>query len=348
MLKLTRIGQGKPLPLRILTLIGILVLLTAGYRAKAQDDSGAARFGVIGVGARADDAQTLGVGWEQITFDWRAFQPDDATDFDTESIDPAWIQSAKNQGREVVGLIVGVPDWAADDRGVADPDNAWASFVRRLVRIYGARGIHHWIIGDEPNIRPGEGIVQFGGEVEDYAALLKAAYLAAKAVDPEAVIHIAAMNDWVDQAAGREPYLARLLSVLAADPDAAANGLYFDVVTLRELGNTQHLSDSLDAIHALLEAMPGKSIWLELNASPTLDPQAAVPDPVFAVTLREQADFLVQGVALGLAAGVERIAVTALIDDPDLSTPWGLLRADGSRRPAFGAYQRSLSCSARP
>lgn len=331
---------------RVWALIALVVLLVAGPGVGAQDGSHV-RFGVVDGGAGySDDLDALGVGWEQITFDWRAFQPDSPGDFETDAVDPARLRG----GREVVGLIVGLPEWASESGLLPDgltlpdedPGNVWAAFVRRLVRAYAPRGVHHWIIGDEPNVRPGEGTVQFAGEVEDYAALLKTAYRAAKAVDPDAVIHAAAMNDWVDQAAGRDPYLARLLGVLAADPDAAANGMYFDVVTLRALGNTQRLSDSLDSTRALLGDLPGKSIWLELNASPTLDPQFPVPDPVFAVTLREQADFLVQGAALGWAAGVERIAVTAWIDDPDASMPWGLLRADGSRRPAFSAYQRLI------
>jgi hypothetical protein len=67
-----------------------------------------------------------------------------------------------------------------------------------------------------------------------------------------------------------------------------------------------------------------------------------VADPRFVVTLDEQASFIIQSFALGLAAGAERIAVYKMIDWPrpaDAIEPYGLLRDDKSLRPAFAAYQ---------
>ncbi|HYO87015.1 MAG TPA: hypothetical protein VER79_00090, partial [Candidatus Limnocylindrales bacterium] len=88
-----------------------------------------------------------------------------------------------------------------------------------------------------------------------------------------------------------------------------------------------------------------KQVWLaEYNASPRRDPEAQI-DAMFQVSLEQQADFIVQAAALALSQGVNRIAVYRLYDNaftPGVSEPWGLVRSDGSLRPAFAAYQQVI------
>jgi hypothetical protein len=172
--------------------------------------------------------------------------------FVTHSVDPAWLESARDAGREVVGLITSTPDWASESGQpfavpdglhlpADDPGNAWAAFVTRLAAFYAPQGVHRWVIYQEPDIRHGEGRVQFEGDVADYADLLRIASLAARSADPQAQIHVAGMNWWADAAAGREPYLARLLAILGSGANGA--GEYFDVVTVRVFDNTQAVWD---------------------------------------------------------------------------------------------------------
>jgi hypothetical protein len=88
--------------------------------------------------------------------------------------------------------------------------------------------------------------------------------------------------------------------------------------------------------------MGDKSIWIgETNASPNLDPQWPVERPNWQITLEQQASYLVQAAALGLAAGADHIGVYKFYDwtlTPGEES-FGLLRADGSRRPAFATWQ---------
>jgi len=348
---------------RALKGVALLLVLAVGSGARqatgAQQaaplqspDDPARRFGVIDPGDHPADADALGVGWEQVTFRWAAFQPGGPDGFAADAVDPGALKTATGAGHEVVGLIVDTPAWASQsgqasavprglDRPVDDPGNVWAAFVSRLVQHYALSGIHQWIVYSEPDVGPSEGRVQFAGTVEDYARLLAVAYLAAKAADPTAAIHVAGMNWWTDVAAGREPYLARLLRALKADPDAAANGCYFDAVTLRVFDTTQAVWDVVTAARAILDAagVADKAIWLETNSSPTLDPRSSPPQPVFGITPDMQADFIVQAAALGLAAGADAVGIYRLADDPAQPQPWGLIRADGSRRPAFNTYR---------
>jgi hypothetical protein len=63
----------------------------------------------------------------------------------------------------------------------------------------------------------------------------------------------------------------------------------------------------------------------------------------FQVDQQEQAAFIPQVFAVGMAAGAQRIAIYKMQDTPDdvaaNPEPFGLLRLDGSRRPAFTTYQ---------
>src|SRR5204862_174425 len=70
------------------------------------------------------------------------------------------------------------------------------------------------------------------------------------------------------------------------------------------------------------------------------DPQTPKPDDGQRCTLQEQAAFTVQALAMALAAGWER-ALWYQLGDGHVwreQEVWGLLRDDGSARPAFQAY----------
>lgn len=343
----------------LLAVVGSSFPSGAGVAQEA-DQAWPSRFGVVEAYYRPDDAQALGVGWERIVFEWPRFQPDGPDQFLREAVPAAHLREAREAGREVVGLLKNVPNWASGaektimgavphglDLPLDDPRNVWAAFVRQTVRVYSQEwGIHHWIIFNEPDIRPGEmPWYEFDGDVVDYYRMLKVAYLAAKPVDPEAVIHLAGMAWWVDVVNGRPLYLRRLLDVIAQDPDAYRHDFYFDVVSLHVYFDTENVWRMVNRARGLLAhyRQEHKPIWIdEVNARPAHDPGARVPPAPYAVSLDQQADFIVQAAALALAARVERFAVYRLYDDhyqPGDTEPWGLVRADGSRRPAFDAYQ---------
>ncbi|MFN8378609.1 MAG: hypothetical protein U0452_08055 [Anaerolineae bacterium] len=337
----------------------LLALLLIPLGISAQDGVGPEPvFGVIEAYYRPEDAVELGASWDRIIFHWDAFQPTGPSDWDASAVPVAYIDEARAAGRQVVGLIKATPPWASDsgtpggiphglDLPYDDPDNVFGAFVTRLVEEYAPLGIHDWIVWNEPDIRPGEGIPEFEGEVEDYAALVRTAYLAIKAVDPEAHVQLAGTTYWHDANAFREPYLRRLLRVLFNDPRAAEDNYYFDGVTLHIYFTTWTIEPIIDQTNDILwdYGLQNKEVWLsEFNASPRRDPEAEI-DAMFEVSLEQQADFIVQAAALALSQGVDRMAVYRLYDNaftPGVSEPWGLVRADGSLRPAFSAYQQVI------
>ena len=186
----------------------------------------------------------------------------------------------------------------------------------------------------------------WAGSEEDYYRLLKTAYLAIKDVDPTMQVHLAGLTYFWDEQHGRRQYLDRLLDVVVADPEAPAQGYYFDAVVYHLYFQPRQSLDIIGQVQGILGAhgIMGKEIWInETNAPPSEDPQEAPwSAPRFRISLEEQSAFVIQEFALAFAAGANRVEFYKLrnsADHPESIEPYGLLRADDSRRPAFNAYK---------
>ena len=307
------------------------------------------RFGMTEAFWEPDEAAELKVGWDRILFYWRELQPTGPDDWNTLHVREEWLSEAQAQGRTVVGLIKNTAPWASEDgteaglpRGlylpIDDEDNLWAAFVRRVAGYYSDRNVHHWIIWNEPEIKPGVYGFEFAGSTKDYYQLVKVAYQVMKQEDPAAVIHLAGLTWWHDQT-----YLQRLINVAAADPDAPANRYFFDVISLHVYFRPETIPIILNAVQAIQrEHDLDKPIWInETNAPPNQDPAWPISRPDFPIDLDQQAWFLIQSFALGFSEGADVIGVYKLIDVhlPTGAESFGVLRPDFSRRPAFEAFK---------
>jgi hypothetical protein len=301
------------------------------------------RFGIVEAYDAPAEATALGAGWTRVTFEWNRIQPNSADEWNVVPISDAALANEINQGRQVVGLLVTTPGWATDlgiGPGVPqglylppdDPNNHWANFVRTIVGRYAGR-IDHWIIWNEPDIpRSHPRDMSWGGSVEDYLQLLRVAYAVAKETNPNAVVHMAGITHHHD-----EHWFGQFLDALVADPNAAANNYYFDAATLNLYLEPEKIYDIITHYYRLLNNKGiYKPFWItETNAY------------LSRVSEEEQAFFMVQAFSLEIAAGAERIAVFKMIDtetdraaDPE---PFGLVQMDGTRRPAFKAYQTATT-----
>ncbi len=323
-------------------------LLIVVVPAWAQGGPPDVRFGAVEAFRDPVAAAEAGVGWERILFYWSELQPNGPDDWNGYHVPDEWLGQAAAAGREVVGLLKNTPAWATDglpgcgvprglDLPVDDPGNLWATFVRRTVQIYAGR-INHWIIWNEPDITPGTYGAEWCGSVEEYYRLLQVAYLAAHQVNPDVTIHLAGSTFYHDRT-----YLRRFLTVATQDPTGAEHGYYFDVVSLHIYFQTEEVPHIINETRAALNTYGvNKPIWLnETNASPDSDPLWPLVRPCWRVDLREQASFLLQSFALALAAGVERVGVYKWSDGglPPGGEPFGVIRPDFSRRPAYESFR---------
>ena len=344
-----------------LTVIGLLLSFVLSFCvAPAQAQRGGdRRFGVVDAFDNSAAASKLGAGWTRIRFQWNVIQPNDSGQWNDAALE-AVVNSEVAAGREVVGLIVNTPPWALKDGNKAgvpagmelpaeNPQNLWATFMRRLVAKYAGR-VNHWIIWNEPDIwdakYPGQ---TWGGSADDFLQFQRIAYTVSKAANPNAVIHLAGFTFWWDAQYNRTPFFQRFLDALKKDPNAAANNYYFDVVTSHQYFRPDTVYDLTVWHHTMMRAYGfDKPVWLvETNAAPSLDPTWLAPNSQFKITLDEQGAFIVQAFAMGLAAGAERIAVYKMADTPGDKAanpePFGLVRLDGSQRPAFAAFQTAAT-----
>ncbi len=310
------------------------------------------RFGAIESFWAPQEAAELGVGWERILFYWNEIQPNDANDWNTLHVLEEWLAEANEQNRNVLGLLKNTPAWATDGepfsgvpRGlflpIDDPENLWANYVRRVVQYYGPRGVHHWIIWNEPEIEAGVYGHEFDGSVEEYVRLLQVAYLVARENDPESVIHLAGYSYWHDP-----QYLDEFFTALLEVPEAAESDYFFDVLSLHIYFRVETIAELVETVDELQNSYGiDKPIWInETNAAPNLDPWWPVERPQFQVDLDQQAWYLVQAYALGFASGAESIGVYKLIDIllPEGGESFGILRPDYSPRPAYLAYRTTI------
>ena len=308
------------------------------------------RFGVVDAYVNSAAASEAGAGYTRITFRWDVIQPGGIDDWKPANVPDPFIEAELAAGREVVAVLMGTPAWAAADGSgspKAVPDMSyWEHFVRRMAQQYQGR-IRHWIVWNQPDVwdlnHPGN---TWTGSDEDYYRLLKTAYQTIKGVDPTLQVHVAGLTYFWDQEHGQRQYLDRLLDFVVADPEAAANGYYFDGVAYHLYFRPSQTMDVIGQVQGMLGArgIMAKELWInQTNAPPSEDARTpAVAAPGFRLTLEEQSAFVIQEYALAFGSGANRVAFYKLRDDDaraESAQPYGLLRADDSRRPAFDAFK---------
>jgi hypothetical protein len=356
-----------PLSLVRVVAVGAVVFLAAGAsRLTAPASTDAAhlsrpatpdpRFGVVEAWRAPQAASAIGVGWERLTFWWKSIQPDGpnsynlwATDRDHE------INREVAAGRQLVGLLINTPDWAAANpaqhgnslpKGLYlpynDPHNYWSHFVKLIVAHYKGR-IDSWILWNEVTITSGKWCT-WHGSAADYAQLTKVAYLAAKSVNPQAQIVLYGDPYWYDHGA----FFTKLMANLSHDPHAAANHDYFDDANLHLYSRPSDYQTIITLYNKIM-ARYGihKPMWLsETNAIPYNDPIRTYAKAGFFGTMDDQASYIIEAFSLALALNVQHIEVNRMVDGTDFKAggePFGLLRNNKTARPEYYAYQAATA-----
>jgi hypothetical protein len=345
------------LSLVVLTLAPPGLATPAAAQAVPRDDP---RFGAVQSINAPDRAVQAGVRWERIIFPWAEMQPNSPDQFLPGYHTEAQIEGQARRGFTLVGVVLYTPGWAASDpskgaisvprgldRSITDQDNYWASFLGKLADRHKGR-VDTWIIWNEPDAIDVESKQSYtwGGSEADFWLLQKSAYLAIKRANPNATVLLPGFSYWHAKEAGLQPYLQRLLDIGANDPSSPNNNWYFDGVSVHPYANPLN-SFTMPTLFDRILAERGlrKPIWIvESNAVPWDDPIGLLPREPWRVTMDEQASYVIQALALGLAADVERMSVYKMRDEfAENGQYFGLVREDGTTRPAYTALQTAVS-----
>jgi len=344
--------------LRALLLSAIVVLATAFPVSADRWWAEPPVLGIVDAGRQSAAARRAGASWDRALFLWQEIQPNGPSDWLLDTyVDQVGIRPSLSGAIPTVGVVQGTPVWAATDwhdqaasvptgldLPVDDPRNTFGQFMLRLARSYKGH-ISTWVLWNEPDFQPGESGTwwTWAGTPADFYKLLRTGYRAIKQVDPSATVVFPATTYFADAVRGRDLFLARVLAEGEKDREAPANGYFFDTLAV-------NLYCSLDAVyrvHGVFSAILtryqlSKPIWLTETNCPVYN-DASTPVPSSGrITTDEQAAYLVQSVALARAAGYQRIGWYSMIDhnpNSGILDRWGLLRPNGTSRPAFRAFQ---------
>lgn len=270
-----------------------------------------------------------GTGWAREDFQWQVIQPA-PNQFSWDVIDRV-VDALRTKGINILGVLSGpTPGWAATgtNNTFAAPDpQRFAAFAQAVADHFKGR-VRYWQIWNEP-----ENALywQPSPDAGAYATLLKTVYPAIKSANPDAQILLGGvvpthldylrgiyLNDaWSSfDILGLHPYV---------DPKSPEQG---------QIG-----TGDVSAVKALAGDLGQKPIWATELGWAT----GPVGRDSTGVDEQSQANYLVRGMALLRAAGVDKVIWYSFKDDSN--GPYGLVRAGSDpgdysqRKPAFDAFR---------
>ena len=283
----------------------------------------------------------VGAGWVRLEFRWNEAEPSSKGSYDSNIIaryDRA-IDTARAAGAKVLVFVNGSPRWASGSRiPMMKPQNPadYADFVRFVAARYAGK-VSAWEVWNEQNTSR---FWPSGPSPSAYVPLLKAAYPAVKAADPNALVVFGGVsqNDY---------------SFIEGAYAAGAKG-YFDVMAVHPYPGTNppeavwHEGGRIaptaftgfrEVRSSMLARGDDKPIWLtEFGWSTTTE--------AWGVTQAQQADYLTR--AYKLLESYPYIAIAYWYnlrnnhwdDDADTwETQLGLMRTDFSHKPSYDAFK---------
>jgi len=276
--------------------------------------AGTARFDREGPGRRLALVKELGAAWERCDFWWSRLEPEPGK-YQFSDYDFA-VEQYHRLDVNLLAILCYSSAWHGRPPDTDEERRRYADWVAAMVSRYEGK-VGAWEIWNEPNIS------QFWPpqpNVDNYAAMLREAYRAAKRADPGCVI-----VGGVTAGIGSD-FIERLFELGGGD--------FMDVISVHPYQGhppEQIMPEGLEALKALMARHQfRKPIWMTEVGFQTKPAEHAV------VTEHEQAEWLVRTNVLALAAGVEKVFWFNL---QDWSETWGLIRSDWTKKDSYWAYR---------
>jgi hypothetical protein len=311
---------------------------TGGDSPFGANVQGAARYRELGrATVPFDRSQELGIGWNREELRWDLVEPNPGR-FDWQRTDIAIDESLK-RGIQIIGLlcynVTNVNGVNQSNPNMPDI-GAWRNYVSQVVRRYSSK-VKHWEIWNEPENR-----TYFTGTPEQYAQLLSNAYDVIKGIDASAQVITAGVDP-----SAIEKFLPEVLN-------AGGRGKY-DILGVHPYLNQATSPDkrhwaeeAVGSFKAFSQRNGAKPVWATEFGWNTIGNQiAGRTEPQFApIGESEQADYIARSYVQGLAAGLDKMVVYEMRDDPnDRQSGYGLTRntADYQPKPSFNVVKTLIS-----
>ncbi|HUC01835.1 MAG TPA: peptidoglycan-binding protein [Candidatus Paceibacterota bacterium] len=299
-----------------------------------------------------DGMASLGVGWVRFDMEWDDVQHDNSSTFNWTDIDPV-VAALNAHHIKILAILDYTPVWAesstcAQGSNFCAPSDPalFATFAQAAVQRYAPQGVSDWEIWNEPNN------AAFWGprtNCNAYTALLKDAYTVIKSVQPSSTVITGGLSPAATDGTNMSP--PDFLSCIYA----AGGGGYFDAVgdhpyTFPQMpsddngGAWDQMSATTPNLRSIMTANgdAGKQIWVTEFGVPTDG-----PDAHWYVSEAQQAQMVTDAFMTYSAYPWGGPFFWYTYKDGGTSTDtnenfFGLLRADGSTKPAYQTLQNLL------
>jgi hypothetical protein len=316
--------------------------------------------------AELNDFQSLGVGWVRLDIDWSDIQPNGPDRYDWSNLDNV-VKAANARGLKLLPTIAYTAPWARLPECASsefcqpqDP-HQFATFAAAAVARYAPLGVHDWEVWNEENT------VKFwqpSPNITAYVQLLQATYPLIKQADPASTVILGGLAptsapDGIDE-----------LDFLSGVYKAGAR-TYFDAVGVHPYSFPvpasyfvawsawSQMSATTPSIRSIMSSNGDgdKQVWATEYGAPTNGPGAIATETNY--NLDQNPDHVDEAFQAYIAADAVNTAETYPWMGPlfwysykDLGTNtdaadnfYGLLRADGSRKPAYYSFQQAVSAT---
>lgn len=296
------------------------------------------------------DMHNMGFETLRFNFSWNDVQQKSSTQYDWGKYD-RFVQVANQYGFTLLGTINYTPLWArqaaCNQTAKCFPQDlaAYSRFVNKLVSRYGSQHIHYWEIWNEENSS-----LYFKPQpnAEEYTAMLKLAYTSIKQVDPSSKIILGGLDasDDSDIKIDATTFLSQIYSFGARN--------YFDAVGYHpytyplspenQKSSWQKIDNaSINLIAVMTANNDIKKVWITEYGAPTNGPVTSNP-----VSESTQQSYAIS--AFNLLKSDDNIGPLYWYSYKDLGTDpstkenfFGLIRADGSHKPAYDTWKQLLA-----
>ncbi len=292
-----------------------------------------------------------GATWVRYDLSWSIVQQQGPTSYDWSASDRI-TSAARAEGLNVIMAAGLTPPWqrpagcTQGERCRPTDPQAYITFVSAAVKHYQPYGVHTWEIWNEPNIA-----FRFAPETEPamYVEMLKGAYREIKAVDPQSIVIAASTAPAASEHGDLRPD-----DFLRAMYDLGAQGS-FDAIAVHPYTYPLTPAESkpddawgqMEEMHQIMD-MHGdgsKKIWITELGAPTFGRGGTndryITEAKQAQTITEAVEYLKQESWAGPIMWYNwQDTATGVASSENY---YGLLRQDGSHKPAYDAFVKAAS-----